>query len=159
MALDADRIFSRLNPLIRAWLRTPVLQQLLSPGLILLTITGRKTGRTYSIPVGYQRDGDTLYVMVSKARRKQWWRNYVEPGRIEVRLRGHDIGGQAVVVPPGSDEFRKHTEAQLRRLPSLDRVFGIRFDRERGLDSDQLLHLGHEMALVQIDLDSGQTTI
>ncbi len=71
-AVSLDTIFSRLNPLFVWLLRSP-LQGLASGGLMLLTFTGRRSGRKFTIPVGYQRDGDVLTVMVSYAARKQWW--------------------------------------------------------------------------------------
>ena len=40
-----------LNPLLAALLRSP-LHRLASKNLMLLTVTGRKSGRTYTLPVG-----------------------------------------------------------------------------------------------------------
>jgi deazaflavin-dependent oxidoreductase (nitroreductase family) len=152
--VSVDGILSRLNPLIAALLRSP-LHPLLSPGLLLLTVTGRKTGQRYSIPVGYQRDGNEIVVMVSEARRKQWWRNYYEPGPISVRLRGEDRAGRADLVAPGSDQFREISEETLRRVPYMRRVFRVRdYDPGMGLRSDQLDRLGEEIAIVRIRLES-----
>jgi deazaflavin-dependent oxidoreductase (nitroreductase family) len=149
-----DGVLSRLNPLIAGLLRSP-LHPLLSPGLLLLTVTGRRSGRRYSIPVGYQREGDNIVVMVSEARRKQWWRNYYEPGPVSVRLRGEDRVGRAELVAPGSDRFREITEQTLRRVPYMRRVFRVGdYDPGMGLRSDQLDHLGEEIAIVRIRLES-----
>src|SRR2546425_5268588 len=100
--MSVDSMMSMLNPVIGAVLRSP-LHRLLSPGLLLLTVTGRRSGTRYSIPVGYQQDGNDLVVMVSEARRKQWWRNYYEPRPVEVRIRGQERSGRAELVAPGSD--------------------------------------------------------
>lgn len=150
--MDLDRFFTRLNPILVAILRSR-LHFLLSPGLMLVTVTGRRTGRRYTIPVGYQRDGERIAVMVSKARRKQWWRNYREPRAVELRLRGRARSGRAQVVAPGSEEFRREVERTLRRMPWLGRQFGIEYDRRRGLDEDQVKELGIQNALVRITLD------
>ena len=50
--MDIDRLMTRLNPVIGAVLRSP-LHPLLSHGLALLHVTGRRSGRRYWIPVGY----------------------------------------------------------------------------------------------------------
>lgn len=156
--MSVDTILSRLNPLFAALLRSP-LHGLLSPGLVLLTVTGRKTRRRYSIPVGYQRDGDDLVVMVSEARRKQWWRNYQEPGPVAVRLRGADRSGRAELVAPGSDAFREIADRKLRRVPSMRRVFRVEgYDPRSGLRGDQLARLGDEIAIVRIRLDPPSVT-
>ena len=150
--MSVDGVLSRLNPVIAGVLRSPV-HFVLSPGLALLTITGRRTGHRYRIPVGYQRDGDDLVVMVSEARRKQWWRNYYEPAPIEVRLRGREHTGRAEVVAPGSDRFRELADRTLRRVPWMRRVFRVAdYDPRAGLRADQLDRLGEEIAIVWIRL-------
>jgi deazaflavin-dependent oxidoreductase (nitroreductase family) len=150
--VSVDAMLSRLNPVIAALLRSP-LHGLLSPGLLLLSVTGRKSGRRYAIPVGYQRDGDDLVVMVSGARRKQWWRNYYEPRPVTVRLRGSERAGRAELVAPGSDEFRALADETLRRVPYMRRVFRVSdYDPRAGLRGDQLDQLGEEVAIVRIRL-------
>lgn len=153
--MSADDFFSRLNPLISGLLRTPVLHWLLSPGIMLITVTGRRSGRRYTIPVGYRLQGNDVTVMVSEARKKQWWRNYREPAAVALRLRGRQRRGTAEVVPPGSPEFRRRAEWLLRRVPGLPRVFGIELDRQSGLSDAQVAHLGREAALVRIELERG----
>ena len=64
-----------LNPIIAPVLRSR-LHWLLSPSLMLITVTGRKTGRRYTIPGGYHQVSDAIVVMVAEAPSKTWWRNY-----------------------------------------------------------------------------------
>ena len=154
--LNVDPFFTRLNPLVAAILRSP-LHRLASAGLVLLTVTGRRSGRRYSIPVGYQRFGDELVILVSHADTKQWWRNYLEPGRVELVLRGREVAGEATVVEPGSPEFRKRVEASFRRMPWLGRQFGIRFDKRTGLDAEQLAHLRRSCAVVHVSLEAARS--
>jgi hypothetical protein len=126
----------------------------LSAGLTLITVTGRKTGRRYSIPTGYQQEGDTVVILVSKADRKQWWRNYREPRPIELLLRGHALHGTAHVVPTDTPEFRERVEQALRRLPFLARQFDVDFDRAAGLQPAQLTVLARSCAVVRVTLES-----
>ncbi len=151
--MSVDGFLSRLNPLIAALLRSP-LHFVASRGLMLLTCTGRRTGRRYTIPVGYQQHGDEITVMVSEAWKKSWWRNYREPGPVELRIRGRVVHGQADLVKPGTPEFRERAERTLRRMPWLARVFRVEgYDRAAGLDDAQLEALGREIAAVRIRLD------
>jgi deazaflavin-dependent oxidoreductase (nitroreductase family) len=149
--VTVDGFFSRLNPLIAGILRSP-LHALLSGGLMLLTVTGRRSGRRFTFPVGYQRHGDELTVMVSEARSKSWWRNFREVGVVEMRVRGRELSGEAQLVAPGSAEFRSSCERTLRRMPWLGRVFRVDYDRQRGLGEEQLERLGEEIAVVRIRL-------
>jgi hypothetical protein len=150
--MDLDRLMTRLNPVVAWVLRSPF-HPLLGSGLLLLRVTGRRTGRRYWIPVGYQRDGDTITVLVSKAPRKQWWRNYRDPGSADVLLRGRILHGRAHVLPPESTVFRGVIERTFRRLPGLERQFGIRYDRRTGLTPAQCRTVEANAVVVSIDLD------
>jgi hypothetical protein len=149
---DLDRIFTGLNPLIAWVLRSP-LHLLLDRALLMLRVTGRRTGRQYWIPVGYQQDGGTITILVSKAPRKQWWRNYREPGPAAVLLRGRTLHGRARVIPTASAQFAEAIEGTLRRMPGLGRQFGIRYDRRVGLTPEQRRTVAANAAVVSIDLD------
>ena len=149
--MDADWIMTRLNPAVTFVLRSR-LHYPLSLGLMLLTVTGRRSGQRYTIPVGYQRRGECLLVLVSKAHRKRWWRNYLAPGPVEVRMRGRTLGGEARCVPPGSEEFREALDSTFRRYPRLGRQFGISYSRHIGLTPEQQARVSDEAAVVEITL-------
>jgi deazaflavin-dependent oxidoreductase (nitroreductase family) len=82
---------------VSALLRSPA-HRLLSGSLILLTVTGRRTGRAHTFPVGYSQAGDTLTVAAQWPGRKQWWRNLRTEAPVAVRLRGTARTGRAVAV-------------------------------------------------------------
>ena len=150
--MDLDRLMTHVNPLVAWVLRSP-LHPVLSPGLVLVQVTGRRTGRRYWIPVGYQRDGDTLTVLVSRPARKQWWRNYRQPAPVEVWLRGRKRAGRAEVVAVGSPAFGAAFERTFDRLPGLSRQFGVRYRRGAGLTAAQQATLATTGAVVTITLD------
>jgi len=150
--VSVDSFMSRLNPLVVAILRSPV-HWIASSGLTLLTYSGRKSGRRISLPVGYQLDGNEVAVLVSEARNKRWWRNFREPGDVELTLRGKSRVGRAVVVASEDPFFRASAERVLRRVPGMGRVFKVDFDRRTGLTSAQLEQLGNEIVVVCISLE------
>ena len=149
--MDLDRVMTRLNPVV-AWLLRSPLHPLLSGALMLLEVTGRRTGRRYWIPVGYQRDGNTITVLASRAPRKQWWRNFREPRPVAVLVRGRTLHGWAELVPPESDAFRMAIETTLRRLPGVGGQFGIRYDRGTGLTASQCRAVAINGAVVSIHI-------
>jgi F420H(2)-dependent quinone reductase len=88
-------IFNRsANPLVRLVLSSP-LHPLLSRSLALITVTGLKTGRTYTFPVGYKQEGDRVTIGVGWPERKRWWRNLRGGAPVRVRLRGNIRSGHA----------------------------------------------------------------
>ncbi len=84
------------NPFVGFLLQSP-LHSLLGAKFTLITVTGRKTGCTYTTPVNYVRDGDALTVISQRDR--TWWRNLSEPAPVFVRLRGKRRAGMGRALP------------------------------------------------------------
>jgi hypothetical protein len=79
----------------------------MSDRVLLLRITGRRTGRRYAIGVGYADNGDgTVDVLVSDASNRTWWRNFVGGGPVDVVLRGRERSAYAEAHRAPSPEFK-----------------------------------------------------
>jgi hypothetical protein len=88
-------VFNRTgNPAVKLMLSSP-LHPLLSGQLAVITVTGRRTGRQYSFPVGYRQQGDRVTIGVGWPERKHWWRNLRDGGPVRLRLRGVERTGHA----------------------------------------------------------------
>ena len=85
--------FKLINPFMRLILRSP-LHRLISNRVMLLSFTGRKSGKRYSTPVSYTREGNNVIVVSFSP----WWKNFMEPAPVEMRIRGMTIRGQGVFV-------------------------------------------------------------
>jgi deazaflavin-dependent oxidoreductase (nitroreductase family) len=144
---------SRSNPLVTRVLRSRF-HWLLSGALLLLTVTGRKSGRRYSLPVGYHRVDGAIVVFVGEPSTKMWWRNYRSPGPIEVLHRSRTIAGTARVVANDQPEYRRLADAGFRRSRMVPRIFGIRFNRRTGLTPAQINELAQRLLIVRIDPES-----
>lgn len=83
------------NRVVRGLVRTPGLHRLVSGRIALISVTGRRTGREYTFPVFYSRDGDRVTIEVGWPDRKVWWRNLRDGGRVRMRLRGVERTGSA----------------------------------------------------------------
>jgi hypothetical protein len=82
-----------VNPLINALLRSPV-HRLMSKNLLLLTVTGRKTGRTYTLPVWRHESPDGSFLLAAGGN----WRHNLRGGAdVRVRLDGRDHAGRATL--------------------------------------------------------------
>ena len=84
-----------VNPLVRGLLRSPF-HRVLSGRLALITVTGRRSGRTYTIPVGYRRSDGRVEIVAGWPERKRWWRNLRGGAPVRIRLAGTEYGGWAV---------------------------------------------------------------
>ncbi len=95
----SDSLFVRgANRVAVSLLDVPVLGRLVRRGLVVIRYTGRRSGTTYELPVGYRRSGDTVVIRVGMPDRKTWWRNFLAGGGpvTLVGIDGRDRTGQAV---------------------------------------------------------------
>jgi hypothetical protein len=87
-----------VNPALRVILRSPV-HGLASSRLALITYTGRRSGRSYTIPVLYRDKGDEVTIAVGWPDRKVWWRNLTgEGGAVRLVVRGQELRGHAIAT-------------------------------------------------------------
>lgn len=82
------------NPMLRLILRSR-LHRLLSSHLLLLTVTGRRTGRKHTFPVTYSEADGVLTIHVAAPKRKRWWHNVSTETPVQLTLRGVDGFGFA----------------------------------------------------------------
>lgn len=84
------------NPALGALLRSPA-HRLLSGKFALITVTGRVSGREYTFPVLYERDGDAVRIEVGWPERKRWWRNLTGAGaHVTMRVGNEEYRGLAI---------------------------------------------------------------
>src|SRR5437763_13276191 len=93
-----------VNPMLRLLLRSPV-HRLVSGRFALITYTGRRSGRQYTIPVLYRDKGDEVTIAVGWPERKVWWRNLTgEGGPVRLVVGGRELSGHAIATKqPGRD--------------------------------------------------------
>ena len=92
-SVPSTRVLHAVNPFVVALLRSP-LHGLLDKQVILLTFTGRKTGRAYTIPVEYSGEGDVLTIWSGH----RWRANLRGGAPVEVRLQGRQRTAWADVI-------------------------------------------------------------
>src|SRR5882762_9114858 len=85
-----------LNPFMRLVLASRA-HRMMSGRLMLLTFTGRKTGRSYTTPVSYVREGSSLLIPGGGG----WWKNLGSGRRSQVLLQGtwHSVTPELVSAP------------------------------------------------------------
>jgi hypothetical protein len=99
--------------------------------LMLVYLTGRKSGRRYRQPISYVHDGDTLLTPGGG----KWKLNLVEGEPTHVRLRGKDVFLRAELVRD-ADEVERLLDVMSAKNPMVSRFVPIpkhdgSYDRER----------------------------
>src|SRR5262249_49815913 len=137
-----------INPFVSTILRSP-LHGILSRDVLLLTFTGRRSGKRITIPVGYTRDGETLTVFSTHA----WWKNLRGGASVAIRLEGRLRTARA---EPTDD--RATVLAEVRRY--LDRYgvrgagtrIGVVFDPSHVFMRDELARGLSSLAVIHLTL-------
>ena len=87
------------NPIISRLLNSPF-HGFISKNMMLMTYTGRKSGKAYSLPMNYLRirngDGEMLYTQ--SYRDRHWWRNLRNGATVNIHLQGKNYSAVAEVV-------------------------------------------------------------
>jgi hypothetical protein len=115
------------NPIMKWLLRSP-LHGLISNSTMLITYTGRKSGRSYAHPVGYVRDGDTL--LTTSLRERRWWRNLRGGAPVTLRVKGREVMAHGDAIADGNGRTAEVFTRYLRAAPHMAKYFQV------GLDSD-----------------------
>ena len=68
---------------------------------IKLSVTGRKSGKTISIPVWFVLEGDKLYLLPVQGSDTQWYKNVLQNPTIRIDARGEEAEFRATPITEG----------------------------------------------------------
>ena len=90
------RLAGAFNSVVMAAAGLPVIGTRIRSYIAPITYTGRRSGRTITLPVGYRRSGDTVTIAVAMPDQKTWWRNFLGEGapmsiQFEEKRSGHAV--------------------------------------------------------------------
>jgi deazaflavin-dependent oxidoreductase (nitroreductase family) len=135
------------NPIMSFILRSPLHGML--GDTMLVTVTGRKTGKQYTTPVGFYRDGNCLWILSSKDR--TWWRNLRANPHVCIRLYGKEVEGFAEVLEE-EEVVAAQLQDYLRHIPMAARSFGIHVE-DGMINATDAARLAKERLFVRIVLE------
>jgi len=138
-----------LNKVVKVMLRTPGLQRLLGKALMLLTFTGRRTGRQYTIPVSYARVGSHVLTVTKVFR--HWWKNFETHPDVQVRLAGKAYSARAIAGVGDESRFEQLSE-YLAERPMDAKAYGVRIEDGRPVPAD-VRALLPQVVMVDISLE------
>ena len=108
-----------------SWVLRSPFHGMLSDGMMIITVTGRKTGKKFTFPVGYYRENGDLWVITSRDR--TWWKNLQGGANVDLLLKRKPVTAFAE-----TDLDEKSVEARmieyLRHVPQAAKPLGIHIE-------------------------------
>ena len=141
-----EPLFAIINPIVRFLLKSRI-HFLWSGSLMLITFTGRRSGRRFTTPVRYIRDGETVRCFTSAE--NQWWRNLRGGADVVLRIEGRDVPYHAKAVDNDPEEVKRWLEYYLGLFPQDAAYHDIRINRDKSLVSEDLEQSSRSAILIE----------
>ena len=139
------RLIRLINPAMTWVLRSPF-HRAVSKDILLFTFQGRKTGRHYTTPISYIRDGHRIRCFTHAP----WLKNLQVCPDVSLLLAGRRERGTAAVVTDAPAVAAALTDF-LRRVPRDARFCGVRMSHGEP-NRDHVLAAASYMVLIEVTL-------
>ncbi len=136
-----------VNQAMKLVLRSPV-HGLVSQAVLLITFTGRKSGKTYTTPVSYSQHDDQVYVFTHAT----WWKNLRRNTPVTLRIRGRDLQALGEPVAEDKQAIAAGLTAHLRKVPSDARYYGVTFDDQKNPRAEQVEQAVRTVVMIRFRL-------
>ncbi len=140
-----------LNPVMKALLRSP-LHGMASTNIMLITFTGRKSGRQYTTPVSYVREGQTVRCFTHAD--TPWWRNLRDGGDVTLRIRGGDVAGRAEAIHEDPKRATDALQGFLRQVPRDAGYYDVAIGAKGEPNPGDLERAGEHTILIETQLET-----
>jgi deazaflavin-dependent oxidoreductase (nitroreductase family) len=128
-------------------LRSPV-HGMVSKSLLLITFSGRKSGKTYTTPVSYSQYGDRVYIFTHAG----WWKNLRSGAPVTLHIRGRNLRGLAEPVAKDKQTVAAGLTEHLRKVPSDCRFYGVTFDENKNPRAEEVEQAAQTVVMIRIRL-------
>ena len=128
-------------------LRSPT-HGMVSKTMLLITFTGRKSGKTYTTPVDYSQDGDQVAIFTHA----NWWKNLNGGSPVTLRMRGRDLQGIAEPVAEDKGAVAAGLMEHLRKVPSDAKYYGVTFDDQKNPRAEEVEKAAQSAVMIRVRL-------
>jgi deazaflavin-dependent oxidoreductase (nitroreductase family) len=136
-----------VNNAMKFVLRSPA-HAMVSKTVLLITFTGRKSGKTYTTPVSYSQFNDQVYVFTHAA----WWKNLRSDSPVTLRLRGQELRGLAEPVAGDKQAIAAGLTEHLRKVPSDARYYHVTLDERGNPKAEEVQQAVQTVVMIRIRL-------
>ncbi len=128
-------------------LRSPA-HGMVSKTVLLITFTGRKSGKTYTTPVDYSQDGDQVTIFTHA----EWWKNLRTGAPVTLRIKGRELQGLAEPVAEDKGAVAAGLSQHLRKVPSDAKYYGVTFDEHKNPRAEEVEKAAQGVVMIRVRL-------
>lgn len=136
-----------LNRFMKTVLRSPV-HGMVSKTVLLISFTGRKSGKVYTTPVDYSQIDDQVTIFTHS----DWWKNLRGGAPVTLRIRGQEFQGVAEPVAEDKQAVADGLMTHLRLVPSDAKYYGVTFDEEKNPNAEDVKRAAQSAVMIRIRL-------
>ena len=136
------------NPLVQQLLHSP-LHGLVDNSVMVISYKGRKSGKSYSVPVNYLRVGEELWVV--SMRERIWWRNLREGAAVTVCVQAKEKPAIAVVTET-PDAVAADLIAFVEQAPRNAHYLGVEFGPDGEPKQEDVVRAAQKHVVVRVQL-------
>ena len=135
------------NKIMSTVLRSP-LHGMVSKSIMLITFTGRKSGKTYTTPISYTRDGN----LVTAFTHAKWARNLVGGAPVTLMIKNKALQGQADVVSDEKEAIAGGLKAHLSQVRSDAKFYDVKFDDDGNPNWEAVVRAADNCEMIWVKL-------
>ncbi len=142
------------NPFVRLILQSP-LHGIMSAALLLITYRGFKTGKEYTLPVQYVKEGQTIYLVPGMPEKKVWWRNLRGGTPVRLLLAGKPLLGKADLLEGDAarEGIAQALSVYLRRFPAAAKMHHVCLENDGSFNQDSIRQAALSTIVVRVELE------
>lgn len=144
---DTPTIPPFLNTTMKFILRSPF-HSLVSKTILLITFSGRKSGKDYTTPVSYSQSGEQVSIFTHAG----WWKNLRGGAPVKLRLQGRELEGLAEPVAEDKQAVAAGLADHLRKVPFDARYYGVTLDDQGNPNEAEVVKAAETVAMIRVRL-------
>jgi hypothetical protein len=133
-----------VNTLMKGLLRSP-LHRVVSKSTMLMTVTGRRTGKRYVVVVRYVRDSEHIVCYTDS----KWWINLRGGAPVQMLIAGRKVSGVAAPVEDRARVARGLSQF-LHAVPGDSKYYGVRRGEDGAPNAEDIVAAAQYTTMVKI---------
>lgn len=136
-----------VNRTMKTVLGSPI-HGLVSKSILLITFTGRKSGKAFTTPVSYSQTGDQVNIFTHAG----WWKNLCGGAPVTLRLQGKQLTGMAEPVAEDQQAIAAGLAAHLCKVRSDAKFYQVTYDDQGNPRPEEVEKAARTVVMIRVRL-------